>query len=189
MPTDLPPPYGPRKSNTGIIVVITLATVVAVALVTAAFVLTPWKHDSPARAARPLLIQQVTASAAGGCAGGSGSSTGQGVPALDGTACYQLASGLTITEFEKVDLVAPGKGPSWGILLTLRPTDAVAFGRLTTQVYREAEPRNQLALVIDGKVVSVPTVREPISGGKVQIEGRFSKDAASHIVDQLKGSG
>jgi preprotein translocase subunit SecD len=179
----MPPPYGRRRSNTTVVLVIALAVAVAAALVTTAIVLTPAKNDELARAARPLLIQQVVASSAGACGSASG---GAGVPSLDGTTCYQLVSGLTITDFEKVDVVTSGTG-SWAIRLYLLPPDAVGFERLTTRVYQESPPRNQLAIVVDGKVISSPAVQGPILGGKVQIEGDFTKDAAKHLADKLQG--
>lgn len=182
-PYGLPPPYGRRRSNATVTVVIALAVVVAATLVTAAIVLKPGKHDELARAARPLLIQQVIVSSAGGCAGGAG---GAGVPSLDGTRCYQLAAGLTVTEFERVDVVTSGDG-GWVIRLDLLPPDALIFERLTARVYQESPPRNQLALVVDGKVISSPAVQGPIPGGKVQITGNFTRDAARRIADQLDG--
>ena len=182
-PDGMPPPSGRPRSNTTVIVVITLAAVVAVALVTSAIVLTPGKNDELGRAARPLLIQQVIASSAGACAEGAG---GAGVPSLDGTTCYQLAPGLTITAFQKVDVVTSGTA-GWAIRLYLLPPDAVGFERLTSEVYREPPPRNQLAIVVDGKVISSPAVRRPIVGGRLQIEGNFTKGAAKHLADQLEG--
>ena len=184
----MPPPYGRRKSNTTAIVVIALAAVVAAALVTTAIVLKPGRHDELTRSTRPLLIQQVIASAAGGCggAGGAGGAVGAGVPSLDGTRCYQLAAGLTVTEFERVDVVTSGSG-SWAIRLHLLAPDAVVFEHLTTRVYQESPPRNQLALVVDGKVISSPAVQGPIPGGEVQIEGDFTRDAAKRLADQLDG--
>jgi SecD-like export protein len=178
----MPPPYGRRRNNTTVIVVIALAVVVATVLVTTAIMLSPGKHDDPARSSRSLLIQQVTALSQGGCGGGGGA----GVPSLDGTTCYQLAAGLTISQFEKVDVVTSSSG-NWAILIYLLPPDAVGFERLTTRVYQEAPPRNQLALVVNGKVISAPTVQQPILGGKVQVEGGFTRDAAKRIADQLDG--
>src|SRR5918999_371596 len=69
----------------------------------------------------------------------------------------------------------------------LLPPDAVGFERLTSEVYREPPPRNQLAIVVDGKVISSPAVRGPIVGGRLQIEGNFTKGAAKHLADQLEG--
>jgi preprotein translocase subunit SecD len=180
----MPSPYGRRSSNTTVIVAIALAAAVAIALVTTAILLKPGRHDELARSARPLLIQQVVASSAGGCA--DEAAGGAGVSSLDGTTCFQLAAGLTVTEFERIDVVTSGSG-SWAIRLSLLPPDAVVFGRLTTRVYQELPPRNQLALVVDGKVISSPAVQGPILGGMVQIEGNFTKDTAKHIADQLDG--
>lgn len=69
----------------------------------------------------------------------------------------------------------------------LRPADRATFGRLTTQVYGQQQPRNQLALVLDGKVLSAPTVQQPILGGRLSIAGPFTKAEANRLADELAG--
>ncbi|HEU5155399.1 MAG TPA: hypothetical protein VFU43_00245 [Streptosporangiaceae bacterium] len=181
-PNSPPPPHEPRKRNTTAIVLIAVAAIAATALVTTAIMLGTGIGDDASRSAMPLRIEQVVASSAGACVDGAG------VPSSDGTTCYQLTTGgLTIARFQKVEVMPSAVSRGWLILLTLRPDDGVAFERLTTQVHQARPPRNQLALVVDGRVISAPTVQGPISGGKVQIEGNFTRDAAQHIADQLDG--
>lgn len=193
-PPGPPPPYAPEpyqpyeqqpppKRNTGVILLVVGACAVALGLIATALVLTLGAGDGPVRPARPLLIQRVTAVSPGGCPAGGGT----GAPSADGKTCYELEPGLTISEFAKVDVVAPDNGVGWTIDLTLQPADRDAFGRLTTLVYRLPEPRNQLAILIDGAVISAPAVQEPITGGHVRIAGPFSKDEAHRLADQLAG--
>jgi preprotein translocase subunit SecD len=45
---------------------------------------------------------------------------------------------------------------------------------------------NQFAIVLDGKIVSAPTVANPITTGQGQITGNFTASSASHLADVLK---
>lgn len=47
-------------------------------------------------------------------------------------------------------------------------------------------PRCQFAIVLDGQVVSAPSINEPIPGGEAQISGDFTKKTASDLANVLK---
>ncbi len=49
----------------------------------------------------------------------------------------------------------------------------------------EASIGKPMGILIDGKLVSVPVVRERITGGRVLITGTFSEEEAKHIVAGL----
>ena len=46
-------------------------------------------------------------------------------------------------------------------------------------------PLNQLAIVLNGAVVSAPAVQEPISGGVLQITGSFTQEEAEALAASL----
>lgn len=48
------------------------------------------------------------------------------------------------------------------------------------------QPRNQLATVLDGRVVSAPYFEGAITGGQAAISGDFDEDSAKALADQLK---
>ncbi|MFC7648581.1 hypothetical protein ACFQX6_55165 [Streptosporangium lutulentum] len=102
-----------------------------------------------------------------------------------GTACFRLAEGATVRQAARaVAGVDPGTG-QWSIMVTLSRADAVMFAELTGRLVAEPSPRNQLAILIDGKVVSAPIILEPITGGKVQISTGSVKETALAFARQL----
>ncbi len=60
-------------------------------------------------------------------------------------------------------------------------TGARRFARLTTEHVGE-----RFAIVLDGKVLSAPTIREPIPGGRGQISGGFSLQGAKDLAVLLR---
>ena len=44
-----------------------------------------------------------------------------------------------------------------------------------------------LVILVDGKVLSAPIVREKISGGRAVIAGRFTEEEAKHIANGIVG--
>jgi hypothetical protein len=109
---------------------------------------------------------------------------------VDSAACYQLGDGMTVTTVKRLEVRPPdpARGSTdFTVQLTLVPADAARFGTLTGQVVGQQEPRNQIAIVVNGKVVSAPVVREPITGGDIVIEGGFDRPKAQRYVDLIRG--
>ncbi|MES2572744.1 MAG: protein translocase subunit SecD, partial [Verrucomicrobiota bacterium] len=71
---------------------------------------------------------------------------------------------------ERVTEAGPYLDPSgWGVSMTFDNEGAQKFGELTEQVFNE---RSQMAIVLDGKIISAPGVtRGAIWGGRAQISG------------------
>ncbi|GAA2114795.1 SecDF P1 head subdomain-containing protein [Actinomadura alba] len=181
-----PPPQQPPRDRTALIVLLAVAAVfvlVVIAVVVVIVVRAGGGEETP-QLRRPLGIQQVTEVTPGACTDGSG------VPAFDGTECYRLAPGMTVTRVERIEAaLSPNGGSGWHVQIDLVPADGTAFGSLTRQVAGEQSPRNQLALVVDGRVVSAPAVQEAITGGQVQISSNFSRQEAERLVRQMTGAG
>ena len=72
----------------------------------------------------------------------------------------------------------------------------VAFGQtgtsnlkdLTTKLYSQSSPMNQLALTLDGTVLAAPMVGDAITTGRVQITGTLTADQAQNLA-AIVGSG
>jgi SecD/SecF fusion protein len=64
----------------------------------------------------------------------------------------------------------------WVVSFTLDSTGARRFADVSTK--HVGEP---FAIVLDGKVISAPVIREPITGGQGQISGRFSVADANDL--------
>lgn len=65
------------------------------------------------------------------------------------------------------------------VLFQLTSAGAQKFADITR---RMAPAKKQLAIVLDGKVVSAPTVQTEINGGKGEITGKYSFDEAKNLV-------
>jgi preprotein translocase subunit SecD len=63
---------------------------------------------------------------------------------------------------------------------------AKAFADVTTYLYKQKAPQNQLAIALDGLVVSAPRINEPILGGNAQITGSFTPEEAKNLAEVLK---
>src|SRR3989344_858309 len=68
------------------------------------------------------------------------------------------------------------------------PSIALSFndegGKLFGKITKENVGR-ELAIFLDGRVLSMPTIQEEIAGGKAQITGRFAPDEAKKLVQNL----
>ena len=74
----------------------------------------------------------------------------------------------------------------WYVLLTFNGEGTKAFGNITARVTSLASPRNQVAIVLDGLVVSAPVIREAIPSGNAQITGSFTQTEAQDLANVLK---
>jgi preprotein translocase subunit SecD len=79
---------------------------------------------------------------------------------------------------------------AWQVLLNFKGDGTKAFGDLTTTMYDKygtsGSPLDDLAVVLDGQVVSFPAINQgPITGGQAQITGNFSQNTATTLANQL----
>jgi len=97
------------------------------------------------------------------------------------------ASGLVFTN----DATAEVSNGNWVVIVGLKdgPSGADLWNALTTKCFnRDAIcPTGQIAIVLDGKVISAPVVQEAIfSGGTVQISGDFTQAEARDLAKILE---
>jgi preprotein translocase subunit SecD len=97
------------------------------------------------------------------------------------------ASGLVFTN----DATAEINNGNWVVNVGLQdgPSGADLWNALTTKCFnRDAVcPTGQIAIVLDGKVISAPVVQEAIfSGGNVQISGDFTEGEARDLAKILE---
>jgi preprotein translocase subunit SecD len=86
---------------------------------------------------------------------------------------------------------------NWQVNLSFDGKGSKGFGDLTTamsnqyggssqQVQGQPPPRDLLAIVLDGTVVSAPAINQgPITGGQAQITGSFTQQSASQLANNL----
>jgi preprotein translocase subunit SecD len=70
------------------------------------------------------------------------------------------------------------------------PQIEVVFTRAGTERFTTATEQNimkPLAILVDGKLLSAPIVREKITGGRAVLSGRFTEQEAKRIADGIVG--
>ncbi len=90
-----------------------------------------------------------------------------------------LSTGITGKDLKKAQAVSDGAG-NWLIAFSLKGPAIESFGKLTERLVEKP-----LAIFLDGKLISSPTVRSAITGGEGQIEGRFTAEEAQDLAVQL----
>jgi preprotein translocase subunit SecD len=74
----------------------------------------------------------------------------------------------------------------WMISFNLTDAATKSFADLTTELQGQTSPLNQLAIVLDYKIESYPSVNQAITEGKGQITGSFDKQRAQDLALVLK---
>ncbi|MFC4060377.1 protein translocase subunit SecD [Planomonospora corallina] len=105
----------------------------------------------------------------------------------DGVAKYVLEkAAVTGTAIDTADAgVEPSTG-EWLVQLSFKGQGPQQWSQVTTTAFNSAEPRNQIAIVLDGVVISAPVIQQPITGGRAQISGSFTQVTATELANQLK---
>ena len=74
----------------------------------------------------------------------------------------------------------------WFVSLNFNKEGTKKFGEITQRVVSLTAPQNQVAIVLDGLVVSAPRIIDAILGGQAQITGNFTQQEASDLANVLK---
>ena len=75
---------------------------------------------------------------------------------------------------------------NWAVDLSFNTLGADLFASATTYLATQTTPMNQFAIVLDGKVISAPSVSGEIAGGNAQITGSFTQQSATDLANVLK---
>jgi preprotein translocase subunit SecD len=122
---------------------------------------------------------------------------GQGVqdnPAKQMVACESDGSLKYVLDVAKVvgtDIDSASAGvqqgsTKWLVQLDFKSKGATEWSKLTSTAYNSQPPRNQVAVVLDGVVITAPNIIGPIPGGRAEITGQFTQKSATELADQLK---
>ncbi|SIT75005.1 protein translocase subunit SecD [Microbacterium sp. RU33B] len=74
----------------------------------------------------------------------------------------------------------------WAVNLTFDGDGTETFGQISQRLYGATAPLNQFAFVLDGFVLSAPSMNGVILDGKPSITGSFTQESAKTLADQLK---
>lgn len=79
-----------------------------------------------------------------------------------------------------------GTTGEWEVAITMNKQGATDFGKISVRLFGQPQPANQFAFVLDGRVISAPTMNFQILDGRASISGNFTKESAQVFADQLK---
>ncbi|MFJ8012307.1 protein translocase subunit SecD [Streptomyces sp. NPDC096339] len=74
---------------------------------------------------------------------------------------------------------------AWIVTMNFNDKGADAFAKVTGELAAKQSPQNQFAIVLDGDVVSDPSVSGAILGGNAQISGGFNQQSAQDLGNML----
>ncbi|MFE7844866.1 protein translocase subunit SecD [Microbacterium sp. NPDC057407] len=74
----------------------------------------------------------------------------------------------------------------WAVNLRFDDEGTTIFGEISQRLYGADPPLNQFAFVLDGYVLSAPSMNAVILGGDPSITGSFTQESAKVLADQLK---
>ena len=107
-------------------------------------------------------------------------SSGASDVALEPGTYTALADGSEVTSAQVMDTSG---AQAYALTLTLNADAAQRFSDATAEL---APVRGQIAVVVDGAVVSAPSVSQQIDGGQVSISGGFTSDEATALAAALE---
>ena len=94
------------------------------------------------------------------------------------------------TQLKKAEAGIPQNQVQWVVNLTFDSTARRTFADVTRQIANQTSPltgqQKQFAIVLDGKVISAPTVNGVIPNGQAEISGNFSQKSAQTLANSLK---
>ncbi|MGW3669072.1 SecDF P1 head subdomain-containing protein [Streptomyces sp. NPDC005141] len=133
-----------------------------------------------------MSILPVTSSSEHACAHGSGGYTVQ-ASASHPAFCIRTDRARGMTDV-RVASAKAGKSTidgAWNVEVTLGSADRTRFAALTGSLATAPFPRNEFAIVIDGKLWDTPAVTSSITGGRLEIVGGAVRDLTSVTAHDL----
>ncbi|HSK56187.1 MAG TPA: protein translocase subunit SecD [Jiangellales bacterium] len=104
----------------------------------------------------------------------------------DSTSRFLLAPADVVgTDIRRATAEIPQAGLGFVVSLDFTGEGADKFYQSTQRLAGQQFPQNDFAIVLDGRVVSYPTVNEPIPGGQAVIEGQFTQQEAQRLATVL----
>ena len=119
------------------------------------------------------------------CPAGSGGLPGT-LPGSAAPACvYLTGTGMTVTAVQSAQVAQSGDG-GYVLEIGFTPAQTGPFAALTRKLSGLPSPRDQLAVIIDGRVIADPAVQGPITGGTAEIAGFATRAQAESLLSSLR---
>ncbi len=109
---------------------------------------------------------------------------------LDGVP-YKYALATSVVQGKDIKSASAGLSSTsvdWQVNLSFKPQGASAWGTLTTNMFNKygtSSANDQLAVVLDGVVISSPVIEGAMNTGSAQITGSFTENQATLLANQL----
>jgi hypothetical protein len=133
----------------------------------------------------PIQFRQVAAISNASCPAGSGGLPGT-LPDSAAPACFYLTgTGMTVTVLQSAQVIPSGTG-SYLLEIGFTPAQTGPFAALTRKLPGLPSPRDQLAVIIHGRVIADPAVQSTITGGTAQIAGFATRAQAESLLSSLQ---
>nr|WP_241267161.1 protein translocase subunit SecD [Streptomyces scabichelini] len=113
----------------------------------------------------------------------------ESVVACDPKSQYKYVLGPVAVKGEQVDdasaVFQTQTGEGWIVQMDFDKTGSKQFADVTGKLVGQTPPQNQFAIVLDGEIVSAPSVNSAITGGQAQISGGFNQQSAEELANIL----
>ncbi|MFE6624772.1 protein translocase subunit SecD [Streptomyces sp. NPDC057740] len=77
------------------------------------------------------------------------------------------------------------RAAGWIVNMKFTGSGGKKFANITGKLAKNQPPQNQFAIVLDGEVVSDPSVSEALTGGSAEISGNFTQESAESLANML----
>ncbi|MFF8270223.1 protein translocase subunit SecD [Streptomyces sp. NPDC016562] len=81
-------------------------------------------------------------------------------------------------------VIDPQRG-QWIVTMQFTDKGADKFAKITGELATKQMPQNQFAIVLDGEVISDPSVSQALTGGNAEISGGFNQQSAQDLGNML----
>ncbi|WP_406449036.1 hypothetical protein OH768_01120 [Streptomyces sp. NBC_01622] len=137
-----------------------------------------------AEQATRISILPVTSVTEHACAAGSNGYTLRAT-ASSPASCVQVDRAGGMTDVRAVSAKARSSAGEWEVDLTLSPADRTRLADLTGTLATAPAPRNELAVVIDGRLRDTPYVAAPLTEGRFAVVGGLTSESAHSLALRL----
>ena len=176
---------------------LTASAVAGAAAIVAAVLLLPAAHGqlpsqpasqtgpTPISLRSPIQFRQVAAISSAPCPAGSGGLPGS-LPGSGTPVCFHLTgTGITVTTVQSAQVV-PSGGDGYLLKIVFTPAQTGPWAALTRRLPGLPSPRDQLATIIDGRVIADSVVVGPITDGTTAIPGFVTRAQAESLLSSLR---
>jgi preprotein translocase subunit SecD len=104
---------------------------------------------------------------------------------------YKYALATSVVQGKDIKSASAGLSSTsvdWQVNLSFKPHGATAWGTLTTAMFNKygtSSANDQLAVVLDGVVISSPVIEGAMNTGSAEITGSFTENQATLLANQL----